>query len=131
MGTPYYGSLKIFGNQDVAIIIAEAYNRLCLVKGKKSHFRIDEIKIVFMGSATIDASRSIGCRDLVLEHFVNNSTNSEMRYEIFFSTDSSYPNYFATYLVEHLRKLDPKVKIILDCKSDGGEKVKETFTFRD
>lgn len=130
MGTPYFGSLKVFGNQDISNIVSEAYERLSLVKGKQSHFRIDEIKTVFMGSASLDSWQNIGCRDLVLEHFRKNPTNAGMQFEIFFSTDSGYPDYFAAYLISHLRKIDTNVKIILQCVSDGGEKVNETFTFK-
>ena len=66
--------------------------------------------------------------DLLLEEFQKCSGEVQLQYLIYFSTDSGYPDYFSKYLVDHLKIVDPKVKIILNCVGDGIYKVKEVIT---
>ena len=127
MGTAYSGKLQIYGNEKIGLVIDEAANRLQKVRNSKGNFKLEEIKEVFFGSKNAVTDGKIGCRDLELELFSKCIGKRSLQYEIFFSTDYGYPDYFATYLVEHLKKVDPSAWIFLDCVGDGIYKVKESF----
>lgn len=128
MGTAYCGQLEIYGNAEVGLVMDEALVRLNIAKNGIGNSRLEEIKEVFFGSKEADTDGKIGCRDLQLEKFQKCEGKRRLQYLIFFSTDSGYPDYFSKYLVDHLKIIDPKVKIILNCVGDGIYKVKEVIT---
>jgi hypothetical protein len=128
VGTAYCGHLEIYGNAEVGMVIDEALVRLNVAKNGVGNFELKEIKEVFFGSIEANTDGQIGCRDLQLEKFQKCSGKQQLQYLIFFSTDSGYPDYFSKYLVDHLKIVDPKVKINLNCVGDGIYKVKEVIT---
>ena len=128
MGTAYCGHLEIYGNAEVGLVMDEALVRLNIAKNGIGNFKLEEIKEVFFGSKEADTDGKIGCRDLQLENFQKCEGKRRLQYLICFSTDSGYPDYFSKYLVDHLKIVDPKVKIILNCVGDGIYKVKEVIT---
>ena len=128
MGTAYYGRLQVNGNADLGLIFDEAVIRLNKLRVGNGNFKLDEIKEVFFGSKESNTEGKIGCRDLQLESLEKCSGKLGLQYVIYFSTDSGYPDYFAAYLADHLKTIDPKVKIILKCVGDDNSKVKEVIT---
>jgi hypothetical protein len=128
MGTEYFGSIDIHGNKQVAEILTEARNRLITASGKTSHFQIDAIKEVFFGSLDADTTGSIGCGGFQIDEI--RLTESQPCCYMFFSTYHGYPDYFAQYLINQLKDIDPKCKIKLDCEGDDGSKVREWFSPR-
>jgi hypothetical protein len=128
VGTAYSGRLEIYGNADVGFVMDEALVRLNIAKNGVGDFELNEIKEVFFGSKEANTDGKIGCRNLLLEEFQKCSGEEQLQYLIYFSTDSGYPDYFSKYLVDHLKIVDPKVKIILNCVGDGIYKVKEVIT---
>jgi hypothetical protein len=128
MGTAYCGHLKIFGNDAVGAVLDEANFRLKKINNKNLNFGIDEIKEVFFGSKDAVTDGKIGCAGLQLNFLEKMPGQNNLQYVVHYDTFKSYPDYFAKYLVEHLKKVDPKVRVVLDGVGDGIHKVREEFT---
>ena len=113
MSAAYYGNLRIFGNDAVATVLDEAHLRLSKVNNKASNFGIDEIKEVFFGSRDAVVDGKIGCAGLQLNSLEKMSGQNNLQYLIRYDTFKSYPDCFAGYLVERLKKVDPNVRVVL------------------
>ena len=118
--------MVIYGGKPTLEIMREAQHRLEAVSGKTRSFDVDNVVDVFFGVRDEAAYRQIGCRGLVLDDLMEIAARSR-QFAIFFSTQGSYPDYLARYLVDKIAPIDPTVKIKLDCVGDGIHKHKETI----
>ncbi len=128
MSAAYYGNLRIFGNDAIGAVLDEAHLRLKKINNKTSNFGIDEIKEVFFGSKDAVIDGKIGCVGLQLNLLSKMPGKNKLQYIIHYDTFKRYPDYFAGHLVEHLKKVDPNVRVVLDGLGDGIHKVREEFT---
>lgn len=126
MSTQYDGTLVIYGGKATLQIMQEAQRRLVAKSGKARRFDVDDVVDVFFGSRDDTSYRQIGCSGLVFEELTE-VAGRQIQFEIFFSTQSSYPDYLARYLVNKIASIDPAVKIKIDCIGDGIYEHKETI----
>lgn len=126
MSTQYSGSLIIYGGKPTLEVMQEAQRRLQAAAGKLGGFELDSIIEVFFGTRDTSTHLQIGCRGLVLDE-LREVSKEQIQYEVFFSTESSYPDNFAKYLANKIALVDPNVSIKLDCIGDGLYRHKEVI----
>lgn len=124
MSTEYCGTMVIYGGKPTLEIMREAQRRLEAASGKTESFDVNNILDVFFGNRDDASHQQIGCRGLVMDD-LREIASRQIQYEMLFSTQSSYPDYLAKYLVNKIASIDPSVKIKLDCIGDGIHKHKE------
>lgn len=124
MSASYAGHLDIYGSDEVGQIFDEAYHRLAVAAGRSRSFDINIISEVFFGSQNEEIDQHIGCRGLVLDDMYKCDEADGLRYQIFFSTTKSYPDYFASYLANKIGPIADYIRIHLHCESETGEIVR-------